>query len=188
VPSAGKKSRWEVVSQRPLTRSSQTWGVTHRSGVNRRHSYSNGRHAAALAERATLVWIDDYEPGLILYKTLFEQLGFRVLTAANGRLGLDLLESHHVDAVITDYEMPGMDGEAVATSVKNRRPELPVLMFSGSSLIPESARNIVDEVCDKAGSREALLAAINRVLEEACSRPVTVAVEAQEAPQLAGVA
>jgi DNA-binding NtrC family response regulator len=184
VPSVGKESRWGVVSQGPLARPSTS---RHRPGVNRRHSYNSGHRAAALAGRGTLVWIDDYEPGLILYKTLFEQLGFRVLTASTGRLGLDLLESHHVDAVITDYEMPGMNGEAVATSVKNSHPELPVLMFSGSSLIPDRVRNIVDEICDKAGSREALLAAINRVLEEGRSRPVTVAV-AQGAPQLAGAA
>jgi CheY-like chemotaxis protein len=165
-----------------------TQDARYRPGLNRRHSYSNGHQPAALAECGTLLWIDDYEPGLILYKALFERLGFRVLTASTGRLGLDLLESHHVDAVITDYEMPGMDGEAVAASVKNRRPELPVLMFSGSSLIPDRARNIVDEVCDKAASREALLAAINRVLEEGRSRPGTAALEAQGAPQLAEAA
>jgi len=115
-------------------------------------------------EPKTLVWIDDYRPGLIVYKAVFEGLGFRVLTASSGSLGLELVDSDPVDAVIVDYEMPEMDGEAVATSIKNSRPELPVIMFSGSSLVPSRVKNVVDAVCDKAGSRDELLAAINRVL------------------------
>ncbi len=102
-------------------------------------------------EPKTLVWIDDYQPGLTVFKAVFEGLGFRVLTASCGSLGLDLVDSNPADAVIVDYEMPEMDGEAVATSIKNSRPELPVI-------------NVVDAVCDKAGSRDELLAAINRVL------------------------
>src|SRR5439155_23208862 len=115
-------------------------------------------------EPKTLVWIDDFQPGLTVFKAVFEGLGFRVLTASCGSLGLDLVDSNPADAVIVDYEMPEMDGEAVATSIKNSRPELPVIMFSGSSLVPSRVKNVVDAVCDKAGSRDELLAAINRVL------------------------
>ena len=115
-------------------------------------------------EPKTLVWIDDYQPGLTVFKAVFEGLGFRVLTASSGSQGLELVDSDPVDAVIVDYEMPEMDGEAVATSIKNSRPELPVILFSGSSLVPSRVKNVVDAVCDKAGSRDELLAAINRVL------------------------
>jgi CheY-like chemotaxis protein len=115
-------------------------------------------------EPKTLVWIDDYQPGLTVYKAVFERLGFRVLTASCGKLGLELVDSNPVNAVIVDYEMPEMDGEAIATSIKNSRPELPVILFSGSSLVPSRVKNVVDAVCDKAGSRDELLAAINRVL------------------------
>jgi CheY-like chemotaxis protein len=115
-------------------------------------------------EPKTLVWIDDYQPGLTVYKAVFERLGFRVLTASCGKLGLELVDSNPVNAVIVDYEMPEMDGEAVATSIKNSRPELPVILFSGSSLVPSRVKNVVDAVCDKARSRDELLAAINRVL------------------------
>jgi len=61
------------------------------------------------------VWIDDYEPGLAVYKAIFETFGFQVLTASGGRSGLDLVASQPVDAVVVDYDMPEMDGEAVAT-------------------------------------------------------------------------
>ena len=156
------------------------------AGLQCRRDTRGSHQPPEVGRRRTLLWVDDYEPGLILYKAIFEQLGFRVLTASEARLGLDLLVAHPVDAVITDYEMPGMDGGTLARHIKNSRPELPVLMFSGCCLIPDRVRNIVDGVCDKAGSREELLAAINRVVEGSRQpAPVVVAAEAQRAPQLA---
>jgi CheY-like chemotaxis protein len=99
-----------------------------------------------------------------VYQALAESLGFRVLTASSGRSGLELLLSHRVDAVVVDYEMPVMNGEAVAKLIKANWPELPVILFSGSSLLPRRVKHVVDAVCDKAGSRDALLSAIQRVL------------------------
>lgn len=100
-----------------------------------------------------------------LYKALYEKLGYEVHTAAHGRAGLDLVAEHRTDAVIVDYEMPGMNGGDVAASIKSRWPSLPVIMFSGASLVPERVKKLIDAFCDKAGSREELNAAIRRVLE-----------------------
>ena len=116
--------------------------------------------------RPTLLWIDDFEPGLVLYRAMFERLGFRVLTASSGKMGVKLASLYRVDIVVTDYEMPGMDGEAVASSVKVLNPKIPVIMFSGSTLVPIRARRVVDALCDKAGSRDQLLATIHRLLHK----------------------
>jgi len=141
---------------------------------------SSGRSKVRRPGRATrpktLVWIDDYEPGLPVYQALAESLGFRVLTASSGKAGLELLVSHRVDAVVVDYEMPGMNGEAVAKLIKTNWPELPVILFSGSSLLPRRVKHVVDAVCDKAGSRDALLSAIQRVLATKDQRPPIPAV------------
>jgi len=137
----------------------------------------------AASEPPTLVWIDDYQPGLTVYKAVFEGLGFRVLAASCGRAGLDLIDSRAVDAVIVDYEMPDMDGEAIATSIRNSRPELPVILFSGSALVPSRVKSLVDAVCDKAGSRDDLLAAINRVLGKRSNCRRLPAISVSEAKQ-----
>src|SRR3954464_959254 len=110
----------------------------------------------------TLLWVDDYEPALALYKTLFGLSGFHVLTASSGKRALELLRNHHVDAVITDYEMPCMDGAALAQSVKQLRLALPVIMFSGSPEVSDQVSNVVDAFCDKGESRNKLLAVINQ--------------------------
>jgi len=122
--------------------------------------------AAISSHNPTLLWIDDFEPGLALYRAMFERLGFRVLTASSGRAGVRLASLHHIDIVVTDYEMPAMDGEAVATAVKANNPRIPVIMFSGSTLVPIRARRVVDALCDKAGSRDQLLATIHRLLHK----------------------
>lgn len=127
-------------------------------------SQSKSRRARHSA-RPTLLWIDDFEPGLALYKKMFDDLGFKVLTASTGEAGIQLAALYPIDVVVTDYEMPGMDGLRVAVSVKALNPRTPVLLFSGSSLVPGRARRVVDAFCDKAGPRSELLAAIHRLLQ-----------------------
>lgn len=113
----------------------------------------------------TIVWIDDYEPGLALYKLMFESLGYRVLTASKGAAGIELAQLPEVDAVVTDYEMPELNGETVVNTLKAARPSLPIVLFSGSSQIPERLLNLVDGYCDKAESRDTLVGAIQGVLQ-----------------------
>ena len=112
----------------------------------------------------TILWIDDFAPGLALYQRMFEDFGFKVLTASSGEAGVDLASLNQVDVVVTDYEMPGMDGLDVATAVKALNPHTPVLLFSGSSLVPLRAHQVVDAFCDKAGPRGDLLAAVHGLL------------------------
>ena len=114
----------------------------------------------------TLLWIDDFPPGLAMYKAMFENLGFEVLTASSGVAGLGLAATHDVDLVVTDYEMPDLDGASVAAAVKALKPRTPVIMFSGSILVPPRARRVVDACCDKAGSRDQLLHKIHKLLEK----------------------
>jgi len=112
----------------------------------------------------TLLWIDDFAPALVVYKATMEAFGFRVLTATSGAAGLRLAALHSVDLVITDYEMAGMNGETVAAAVKALKPAVPVIIFSGSTVISRRAHRYADAFCDKAGSRDRLLGAIHRLL------------------------
>ena len=115
-------------------------------------------------DQATLLWIDDFASALTVYKATMETLGFRVLTATSGEAGLKLAALHPVDLVITDYEMPGMNGETVAAAMKSLKPAIPVIIFSGSTVISHRTRRYADAFCDKAGSRERLLGAIHLLL------------------------
>jgi two-component system, NtrC family, response regulator AtoC len=116
--------------------------------------------------RPTLLWIDDFEPGLEMYRAMFEGLGFRVLTASSGETGLQIASLQFIDIVVTDYEMPNMNGEAVALGMKALNPCTPVILFSGSTLVSHRTLQAVDACCDKAGSRDRLLATIHALLRK----------------------
>lgn len=129
-----------------------------------RRERTAARSCSAARSKPTLLWIDDFAPALTVYKATMETLGYRVLTANNGGAGLKLAALHPVDLVITDYEMPGMNGETVAAGMKALKPALPVIVFSGSTTVSHRLRRYADAFCDKAGSRDRLLGAIHRLL------------------------
>jgi len=99
-----------------------------------------------------------------VYKEVFKTFGYRVLTACDGRLGLRLLQENTPDAVIVDYEMPGMDGAEVAAEVRRKSPKLPVVMFSGCSSVPARVKNAVTAFCEKTGSLNHLRLAIDNAV------------------------
>jgi CheY-like chemotaxis protein len=142
------------------------------------YQWQQETYVSPTSHKKTLLWVDDYEPALTLYKTLFGISGFSVLTASSGQRALELLKNNHVDAVITDYEMPGMDGMAVAHLVRKLRPSLPIIMFSASTEVSDRVSNIVNAFCDKTESRDKLLAVINQLVyqeDQENSAPLTAA-------------
>lgn len=56
----------------------------------------------------------------------------KILTAGNGRKALEIMEYIHVDLIVTDLEMPIMDGYELVESVKKKQPDLPVFIMTGS--------------------------------------------------------
>lgn len=145
------------------------FATTSRRGVRvnrRRDSASHAETKLGQTGRPTLLWIDDFVPGLEMYTTMFEMQGYRVLPASSGAEGIRLALSNHIDLVVTDYEMPGLNGATVAAAMKTLYPGTPVLVFSGSTVVPGRCRRIADAICDKARSRSELLAAIHRLLHK----------------------
>ncbi|MCU1310591.1 MAG: response regulator receiver protein [Candidatus Angelobacter sp.] len=93
----------------------------------------------------TILCIDDFKPGLQTRKSFLEQFGFNVLTASSGAEGLQLLQAHHIDAIVLDYRMPEMDGEELANKVRQISKSLPLLLLSGFVReVPENLRKIVN--------------------------------------------
>lgn len=66
-----------------------------------------------------------------LERVLGAEPGFEIAaSAANGRLALDALTAHAIDAVVLDVEMPVMDGLETLKALRERNRSLPVVMFS----------------------------------------------------------
>ncbi len=81
----------------------------------------------------TVMLVDD-EPTLVeLGRAMLAPLGYRVVSAADGREALrQLAPPAAVDLLVTDQNMPGMSGVALARAVKDIHPNLPVILVSGA--------------------------------------------------------
>jgi CheY-like chemotaxis protein len=93
--------------------------------------------------RPVILCIDDEDLGLEIRKMVLEREGFTVLTARDGLTGLSVFETEPVDAVVLDYAMPGMDGGEVAAILRQRRPNIPILMLSAYVALPENVMRVV---------------------------------------------
>lgn len=60
--------------------------------------------------------------------------GFRVTCAINGYDALNSLKEFSYDFMLTDYNMPGMDGLRLSEEAKKIVPELTIIMLTGATL------------------------------------------------------
>lgn len=116
------------------------------------------------------VLIVDDEPELLLsIKSGFEHAGhFRVLTAANGRDALDLLDRNKIDLVVTDLRMPVMDGIELLSVMSESFPEVPHLVmtaFSNPTIDKQLKKAGALNVLEKPLDIEALELAISKALD-----------------------
>jgi DNA-binding NarL/FixJ family response regulator len=117
----------------------------------------------SIAQPKKLLWVDDSEDMLSLYKSIFEGLGFEVWATASPHGALDAICLSAIDLAILDYEMPELDGGRLALMIKGRHPQMPVILYSGSLCLPTMANDWVDAICSKGGPRGELLSTIQRL-------------------------
>src|SRR6266496_1782019 len=84
-------------------------------------------------KNSTLLCVDDDLGILEFYETMLGSNGYHVLLAQDGRQALAVFQEKvkEIDAVISDYEMPGMNGIELAAELKRYNSSLPVIMISG---------------------------------------------------------
>jgi DNA-binding NtrC family response regulator len=87
---------------------------------------------------STILIVDDEEIFLLSLKNNLACLGYAVVSATTGREALTLLKEQTIDLVITDLNMPEMDGIQLILSIKEHLPALPVVVFTAKGSI-ESA-------------------------------------------------
>ncbi|MCA9752872.1 MAG: response regulator [bacterium] len=75
--------------------------------------------------------VDDQESMREMLADLLDLMGLTVSTVGSGAEALRLLEDQEVDLVITDLNMPQMDGMELMKQVKAAHPGLPVIVITG---------------------------------------------------------
>jgi|SRR5438270_4686598 len=126
--------------------------------------------------RPTLLCADDDAAVRELYRVLLTSYGYDVIVAEDGYHALKLFHGHKVNAVILDYEMPGLRGSEVAAEIKGRNPDIPVLIVSGCQSIVEDAPRFVDAALTKGAPIAQLLEKVAMLVNQrnAGGTPATI--------------
>ncbi|MFJ5295228.1 sigma-54-dependent transcriptional regulator [Pseudomonas sp. NPDC088368] len=89
------------------------------------------------------VLVVDDEPKLCdLLASALSQNGIQVFTAGNGLHALTVLEREEIDLVISDWRMPGMDGPQLLAEIKQRFPQLPVIVMTAYSTVKNAVQSM----------------------------------------------
>jgi DNA-binding NtrC family response regulator len=90
--------------------------------------------------RSTLLVIDDEPNILSSLRRALELEGYGVEVAGSGAIGLSKLDERDVDMVLLDVMMPGMNGLDVLATVREKHPDVSVVMMSGNATIETAVR------------------------------------------------
>jgi signal transduction histidine kinase/ActR/RegA family two-component response regulator len=113
----------------------------------------------------SILLVDDEELVREGTAEMMRELGHEVAEAAGGAQALALLaQGMKFDAVVTDFMMPQMDGEALTRRIRGQRPGLPVLLITGYTGMTERGAGL-PRLSKPFGIAE-LSAALNALLEE----------------------
>ncbi len=99
-------------------------------------------------------------------KLLLENSGYEVLEASGGDEGLRLFRSHAVDAVVVDYQMPGMNGDVVAAKMKRINARVPIMLLSAYGPLPKSKLSSVDSFVSKSQPPNIMLSTLQNLLND----------------------
>ena len=102
--------------------------------------------------------VDDHPINRALLSEQLASIGFTTGTAIDGLDALKYLNNHHVDIVLTDVNMPNMDGYQLAKELRRLEFSLPVIALTANAMAEEKQR------CINAGMNDCL------------SKPTTIAI------------
>jgi two-component system NtrC family response regulator len=86
----------------------------------------------------TLLVVDDEKNYLLVLKELLIDEGYEVLTAQSGANALAILNETELDLVLTDMKMPGMSGLELLEKLKQKDPQLPVVMMTAFGTVEKA--------------------------------------------------
>lgn len=86
----------------------------------------------------TILLVEDYADLGTMYQQKLDEAGYHTLRAGNGREALQQMAAHHLDLVVLDINMPGMNGLEVLERILEAQPRLPVIINSGQDSYRDS--------------------------------------------------
>lgn len=97
----------------------------------------------ASERKLSVLLVDDEDIVRFATAEMIRELGHGVVEASSGAEAMERLSGGlEVDAVVTDYKMPRMDGAQLAKRIREWQPSMPVLIITGYTGISDKALNL----------------------------------------------
>lgn len=119
----------------------------------------------------TILVVDDKEDVRIASQLILEEIGFRVITARDGREGLAVFQKHSKDlsVVLLDLTMPHMNGQELLKEIRQLSQTIPVILSSGYTehdALKRFSGTGINGFIQKPYQVEALIAKVRQIIEE----------------------
>ena len=122
----------------------------------------------------SVLYIDDETDLLVLGKLFLESMGdFSVTTVDSAAPALDLLSSEKFDLVLSDYQIPGMDGIGLLQAVRSRFGDIPFILFTGKGreeVVVQAINNGADFYLQKGGDPTSQFSELAHKIRQAVRR------------------
>ncbi len=99
-------------------------------------------------QKKNILLVDDDPAILSVLEARLVSAGLKVFTAGNGPQALEILNDHHLDVLVSDVKMPGMNGMELLEEVRSIKPELPVIFMTAYGTIPDAVSSVKAGVVD----------------------------------------
>ena len=86
----------------------------------------------------TILIVDDEINYPLILSAVLQDEGYETLTANSGEEALEILENSDVDLVLTDMKMPKMDGITLLEKIKEKDPQVPVMMMTAHGTVEKA--------------------------------------------------
>lgn len=114
--------------------------------------------------------VEDDRGARRLTEDILLDAGYEPITASNGLEALDVMERKHIDLMILDVMMPGMDGFELLRQLRGNGFDLPVLMLTAKQTLPDIKQGLrlgADDYMTKPADEEEMLLRIAALLRRA---------------------
>ena len=141
-------------------------------------SYSSVDHRYVKVNAMISVLYVDDDPDLLEIARLFlmDNKDFSVDCALSGKDALDQITSGHYDAVVSDYQMPKMDGITLLKTVRATHKKLPFILFTGKGreeIVIDALNSGADFYLQKGGEPESQFTELSHKIRQAVQQRLT---------------
>jgi PAS domain S-box-containing protein len=133
-----------------------------------------------------VLYVDDEESLLELAKVFLEASNEMVLeTASNAKRGMEIIHGGAIDVVVSDYQMPEMDGLAFLRALRGSGNDIPFILFTGKGreeVVIQALNEGADSYLQKGGLPRPQFAELaHRIVRAADRRKASIALQQSEA-------